>query len=244
MLQELRALIELQKVDREIIALQRQIEETPSRVKTVEQPLLDARAAFDVQKKRSDEFLKKKKAKEQRVNEVADRISKFKARTSEIKTNKEYQAHLKEIETFEHEKTSVEDELLELMVQADEMTQQMKAAEDLVKTEEQKREAFARQLKAEAQELERVLGDLRAQRGRLVSGMQGEIYQEYMLHLETGQGLAIAEVRDNVCMGCHMNVPPQLYVEVRKGDQILNCPQCGRYLYYVDDKKEETEGAR
>jgi predicted nucleic acid-binding Zn-ribbon protein len=233
------ALIELQKIDKEILSLQKKIEDTPFKVKTVEQPLLDARAEYSSEKKAYDDFLKKRKNKEMQLDEITDRINKLKARTADIKTNKEYQAHLKEIEAIESDKRGIEDELLVLMEQADDMAKKMKAVENIVKDEEKKIEEFRKTLERETRDLESALTELRKKRGQIVAAMDKGMYQEYMRRLESGQGMAVAEVRDEVCMGCHMNIPPQLYVEVRKGENILHCPQCGRYLYYPDQRKEE-----
>jgi predicted nucleic acid-binding Zn-ribbon protein len=236
---DMEALIELQKIDKEILSLQKKIDDTPFKVKTVEQPLLDARAGYNSEKKAYDDFLKKRKNKEMQLDEITDKINKLKARTSDIKTNKESQAHLKEIEAIESDKRGIEDELLVLMEQADDMAKKMKAVENLVKDEEKKIEEFRKTLERETRDLESALTELRKKRSQIVAAMDKGIYQEYMRRLESGQGMAVAEVRDEVCMGCHMNIPPQLYVEVRKGENILHCPQCGRYLYYPDQRKEE-----
>jgi len=64
------------------------------------------------------------------------------------------------------------------------------------------------------------------------------MYREYMKKLESGQGLAVVEVKDSVCMGCNMNIPPQLYVEVRKGEEIFTCPQCRRFLFFRYDQAD------
>jgi predicted nucleic acid-binding Zn-ribbon protein len=37
-------------------------------------------------------------------------------------------------------------------------------------------------------------------------------------------------------MGCFMNVPPQLCIEVRRWKQMISCPQCSRILYHIDEE--------
>lgn len=238
MLSELSLLIELQKVDQEILAGQRKIEQTPARVREVEQPLLDAKSSYEAKKKQLDEFLQKRRAKEQQLEDTSAKVDKLKSRVSEIKTNKEYQAHLKEIASFEQDRAAVEDELLEFMVRADDMVKMVKDAEHMVKAEQGKVDEFAESLRQETQVLEAELAKVKSRRSELVSGIPEALYNDYMRHLQIGQGLALAQVRNSVCLGCHMNIPPQLYVEVRKGDQILNCPQCGRYLCYIENEGE------
>lgn len=238
MLSELSLLIELQKIDQEILAAQRKIEATPAKIREVEQPFLDAKASYEARKKQLDEFLQKRRAKEQQLEDVAAKVEKLKARVSEIKTNKEYQAHLKEIASFEQDRAAVEDELLVFMVQADDMVKMVKEAELVVKAEQGRMDEFAESLRRETQVLEAALAEVKSRRSQLVSGIPEALYNDYMRHLEIGQGLAVAQARDSVCLGCHMNIPPQLYVEVRRGDQIITCPQCRRYLCYIESEGE------
>jgi predicted nucleic acid-binding Zn-ribbon protein len=50
------------------------------------------------------------------------------------------------------------------------------------------------------------------------------------------QGQAVARISNETCMGCFMNVPPQLCIEVQRGKQMISCPQCSRILYHIADE--------
>jgi predicted nucleic acid-binding Zn-ribbon protein len=50
------------------------------------------------------------------------------------------------------------------------------------------------------------------------------------------QGQAVARISNETCMGCFMNVPPQLCIEVRRLKQMISCPQCSRILYHIDEE--------
>jgi predicted nucleic acid-binding Zn-ribbon protein len=50
--------------------------------------------------------------------------------------------------------------------------------------------------------------------------------------IESSGGIAVTEVKGEVCQGCNMNIPPQLYVEIKSNEEIIQCPQCHRILYY------------
>jgi len=45
-------------------------------------------------------------------------------------------------------------------------------------------------------------------------------------------GKAMAPVRNSICMGCHMNIPPQMYNELQRFDSLKLCPFCNRILYW------------
>jgi predicted nucleic acid-binding Zn-ribbon protein len=43
----------------------------------------------------------------------------------------------------------------------------------------------------------------------------------------------MAEAKDEHCQVCHVRLRPQVYNEIRIGDQILRCDSCGRILFYL-----------
>ena len=58
----------------------------------------------------------------------------------------------------------------------------------------------------------------------------------YDLHIwylrEKRNGIAVSTAKNGVCLGCFMNIPPQLFIEVTKNRQLIQCPSCGRILYF------------
>ena len=51
-------------------------------------------------------------------------------------------------------------------------------------------------------------------------------------------------VRERRCSACKMVVPHQIYVHLRKGDDILACESCGRLLYWVGHFPEDEDAAK
>ena len=232
MREDIKALVEVQKIDTEIAKKAAIIEAIPRKVLSVEQPLREARSLYEKAKQRYEAHVKKKKEREGQLDEIHEKIRKLKGRTSEIKTNKEYQAHLKEIESVGKEQRGVEDEVLFLMEAADTAQKELKTDESKVKIEEEKIEVFKKKLQEEIEETEQGMDALKLQREQSVKGIEGELYHLYVQLLETKRGLAVVETRDEVCQGCSMNIPPQLFVEIKKNEKIIQCPQCNRILYW------------
>jgi uncharacterized protein len=44
----------------------------------------------------------------------------------------------------------------------------------------------------------------------------------------------IVPVTQGICNGCHISIPPQSYIELQKGQQILSCPNCQRLIYWSE----------
>ncbi len=232
MTEELKLLMELQDIDSSIVKKKKIIDAIPRKVSSVEQPLRDAQSVHQKLKNDLDALAKKKKEKEGLLDDINEKIKKLKARTIEIKTNKEYQALLREVEAAEKERNAVEDEILVLMESADSAGKEVKEQGAKVGAEEEKKETFKRKLEAEVAEVEKDLDELRHNRETVVRSIDGELYELYLKLLKAKRGLAVVEVKDEVCRGCNMNIPPQLFVEIKKNEQIFHCPQCNRILYW------------
>lgn len=232
MIEDIRLLIELQGIDSAIVRNTEIVGAIPGKVSSVEQPLRDAQSAYEKLKQNLEVLAAKKKTKEGLLDDVNEKIRKLKARTTEIKTNKEYQALLKEIESGERERNAVEDEILILMESIESFSREVNEQRERVRAEEGKREAFKRRLEADAAEVTKELDELRLRRESVVKDIDSDIYSLYFKLIDGRRGLAVVEARDEVCQGCNMNMPPQLFVEIKKNEKIFQCPQCSRILYW------------
>jgi predicted nucleic acid-binding Zn-ribbon protein len=241
--EQLRLLVETQRLDTQIIDRRRQIERIPLRISSMEKPLTEARLNLEGRKRRFEEAKKKRREKERDVETIAERIEKLKGRTAQIKTNQEYQALLKEIEAAEGEKFAAEDVILELMELVDRESIELQGAEARLGGEEAKAAELKRELEAEVREAEKGVESLMGRRAALVGGIEGNLYRQYMDLLETRDGLAVVEAWAEVCQGCNMNIMPQLFVEIKKNEEIFHCPQCRRFLYYPEKEGEKPAEA-
>ncbi|HSD26915.1 MAG TPA: C4-type zinc ribbon domain-containing protein, partial [Vicinamibacteria bacterium] len=46
------------------------------------------------------------------------------------------------------------------------------------------------------------------------------------------RGTGMAEALEGMCQACHVRMRLQIWVEVKKSDQLLQCESCSRILYY------------
>lgn len=243
MQESIKLLVALQEIDSLILKKKNIIELLPSKLLSADNALKEIQSSYDKQKQKYESAEKKKKDKEREIEDINERIKKLKARTSEIKTNKEYQAHLKEIEAIEKERYAVEDEILSFMEIIDAANKELKAEEGKVKAGKDKAEAFKNKVEEEIAGAKKELIELKAKRAGIADSIEAEIYSTYMLALEAGGGLAVAEVKDEICQGCYMNIPPQMFVEIKKNEEIFQCLQCRRILYWTEAPEEKERDA-
>ena len=231
MKEQLERLIELQKIDSKILDKKRMTDEIPLRISEAEFPLKESLTAIDKIKQRHDSLELKKRGKERELDDTNEKIKKLKTRTTEIKTNKEYQAHLKEIESVEKERNNIEDEILMVMEEIDTSSKEIESGEAKLRTEKDKIEVFKKKLESEMLEAERELLPLKEIRSKIVAAVDEELYGQYITLFESCSGLAVTEAKEEICLGCNMNIPPQLFVEIKRDEEIFHCPQCRRILY-------------
>ena len=230
--EQLERLIDLQKIDVQILEKKRMIAEIPSQITKEEFPLEKVQTELETIKQKHSDLEKKKRDKETETDEINEKIKKIKARVTEIKTNKEYQAHLKEIESAEKQRYDIEDEILTLMEDIDIASKEISSTDLRFREKKKEIEDLKKKLEGEVAEAERELLPLQEKRSTIVETIDKDVYKEYVDLMKSLNAVAVTEVRDEICQGCHMNIPPQLFVEVKKNDKLIQCPQCRRILYY------------
>ena len=232
----LKLLVDLQHRDSLILEKRRFIDKVPLRIFEVDEPLKRAKLELENIKKKNEAALKKKREKEAELSETQEKIRKMKTRISDLKTNKEYQAYQKEIEGSEKGISAIEDVILQLMEEIDAVSKEQKEKEAAVNAEIKKIDAFKAELDAEVAKNERELSALKQERSGMVARIDPDVYKIYMtILLDSGDGVAVTTARNELCSGCDMNIPPQLYVEIKKNQEMLQCPQCRRILYVSEE---------
>jgi predicted nucleic acid-binding Zn-ribbon protein len=232
----LKHLIALQNTDSQILSKRTFIEKVPKRIFEVDEPLKKAQAELEKIRQKSRDIAKKRKEQEEYLEDVNAKVSKMKSRVSEIKTNKEYQAHLKEIESFQQEVSALEENILVLMEELDNSVQQEKEKEEKVNREVERINQFKKELDAEVKLHEKGLAELHNEREKHISAIDRDTYNTYMTLIDTQHGVAVTRAKNEICLGCNMHVPPQLFVELKKNEDIIQCPQCRRILYYSEEQ--------
>ncbi len=227
----IKQLIQLQQIDTRILEKRRLIDKMPLRISEVDSSRETVKAELEKLKQKAELASKKKKEREKALEDVRIRISKMKVRTQDIKTNKEYQAHLKEIESSEKEISSIEDQILHLMGEADASLLEQQDMEKSVQKEIERTGALRKELETEATELQEDIALLKQERQAVAAPLDAGIYNLYLGLLKTCNGLALAKAQDEICLGCDMNIPPRFIVEIIKGTELVQCPQCYRILY-------------
>jgi predicted nucleic acid-binding Zn-ribbon protein len=230
----LNLLIGLQEIDTVIKSLIARKNQLPEMLATLERRRVANEENLKTVKELLQTAQKNKRDRDQDLEAGAQKVEKLKARTSEIKNNKEYQALLKEIETAEHENKAVEDEILILMEKIEAAAAAITAADKNSVEEEAKIVAEQKEQEAIIAQVTEELKIAEEKRQKMAASLDPAIAGRYQRLLASTSGNAVVEVRGESCSGCYMSIPPQVFVNVKKNESITTCPQCGRILYYKE----------
>ncbi|MBI5180901.1 MAG: hypothetical protein HZA05_05820 [Nitrospirae bacterium] len=232
--EELKSLIELQVIDTAIADLTRQKNRLPEIINEAKQFLTASHADLLNVKTSYDNLLKEKRTKEQAVEDEDSKIEKLKSRTSQIKTNEEYQALIREVDAAKKAKNTQEDALLIILEKAEDVKKELHDKEQKVKEEEKKFAAEESRIKADFTIVEDELNKLLKSRDEHGSRIGKDLLKRYTQLFESKNNLAVAAVKNGNCLGCHMNIPPQTLTEIKKNSKIIQCFNCSRILYWKD----------
>lgn len=86
----------------------------------------------------------------------------------------------------------------------------------------------------DAAEKMKLLEQLEMDRNRVSKTIDPELLSKYTVIKGLVKIMAIAPVKNAVCRGCNLNIPPQMYNELQKGDELRFCPNCQRIIYWVN----------
>lgn len=229
---QLNLLIQLQEIDKVVRTLTEKKQQLPIQLKALEERHGQQQLALGQVKEALQTAQKNKRDRDQSLEVGMQKVEKLKARAAEIKTNKEYQAQLKEIATVEQDNKAIEDELLGLMEKIDAASAAIVQAEKQYEVGVRELEAEQRERKADAAKIDDELANVLRERAAVAKNVRPDIFEQYESLVASKNGMALAEARGESCSGCFMSIPPRIFVNVKKRDAIIQCPECNRILYH------------
>jgi predicted nucleic acid-binding Zn-ribbon protein len=232
MQEDIARLIELQRIDLEILRLDKALAETP-------QSLLKARKNSEILNQKLailtqavEEKERQKTLFEEELQEEQKRLKQTQARLTQIRGSRDYQVLLREIEEMKRTIKQKEEEVLKLMEELENLhkekerlDEESKGLQNLLEEETQKFDKFCEEINAQKQRL-------LEKRAQIASKISSGILRKYDLIRQRKGGLGISAVENGVCEGCFMAIPPQLYNELQKDNRFYECPHCKRLIYY------------
>jgi predicted nucleic acid-binding Zn-ribbon protein len=224
-------LIDLQKALSRIEYLERFISDGPSILEDIDKNIKEEKETFQNKIDTFETIQKDKRKQEGNLQLLQSKLEKYKEQSMAVKSNKEYQAILHEIELCEKEIEKAEEDVIVKMYEIDKLKSELKKDEGehlkVNKALEEKRKNTEQELADAEKEIE----ELKAKREDLEKSLPEDILGEFNNILSIRDGVAIALAKDGICQACKIRIRPQVYLEVKTSEKLLSCDNCNRYLY-------------
>jgi uncharacterized protein len=239
--EQMEKLAVLQTLDLKIREMQREKDQIPARLAGLEGEFKKEEEKVLSQKAELDRLLKERRQKEKELEEETERVKKTEARVFEIKTNKEYQAVLKEIEGAKKLNRQREEEILGILERFEELQKVARQGEKELEGKRKEHELLISELRERAAQFDQKMAAEVKEREERQKGIAPDLLGKYQMLLEKRQGLAVAPVFNGVCHACNMNLRPQLYIELQKQKNLILCPNCSRILFWENGAEKAKQ---
>ncbi len=234
---KMKILIDLQDCDTRIREVQRKIEEGPIRIRALKDGLRDVAEEEREGADQLEAIKRKRRQLEQDIDDFETRIEKSKIKLSNIKSNKEYQAALKEIDELGAQKSLSEDRVLELMEEIERLEKRSVILREKRVAMEKEADLEEKKIEKEMEVFQNTLDELEREREHYCQAIDRDLLEKYNFLMKHKGGFAVSPVVRGVCQSCHMGIPPQKFNELKRCDMLMTCPHCSRIIYWGENER-------
>ncbi len=232
--QDIGALIKLQEAETQIVKLRAVLKKVEKKKGELSAKLKLFGNALKEKKENLSTAIMNCKDSEREIQVVDDRIIKSNETLRMVKTNKEYQIFLREVDDNKKRKDVFETEFLEYLDTKEEIKESVQESEKEYNLLKEQIETEQKDIEKKSTDDRELLDEYLTQQNEIGKRLDSSLMKRFAKISKMNQGLAVVNVKNEICMGCFMNIPPQLYIEVQRGNSLILCPQCSRILYHIN----------
>jgi predicted nucleic acid-binding Zn-ribbon protein len=237
---QLKFLEELQRHDARLLEMEGMLKAIPAKIKGMQADLKRVEDMLAQERSQLSETERYKSDQEFSLRNDEQMLQKAKIKLQAVKNTKEFMATQRELENTRKMAQDREEEVLKLMNALTASRESIGAHEkdvEVIRDTVAKEEAAAQ---GEMTKLEREIAAARVGRDEVAKNVRQDVMRRYS-SIRLKRGLAVVPVKNGTCQGCNMNIPPQLYNVLQRGESLETCPNCNRIIYW-DRLMDEAQG--
>lgn len=238
-IKQIEQLIKLQRVDDEILQLQKVLQEAPQKVAQLQERL-------EVQQNQRDELQDKikmlheqEKKLTREIEQDNTKIKKSKNKLMMVENSREYHAMMREMDNLEKTNRMREEDKLALDEELASQKNLLSSVESELEKKQQEFQEMQTNLDVQLDKAQNRLQELELEREQAKQEVPKPILSRYEFIRSRLNNPVIVSVEEGVCTGCHISIPPQSFIELQKGEQILSCPNCQRLIFWKNHFSEQ-----
>jgi predicted nucleic acid-binding Zn-ribbon protein len=229
--EDLEKLSRLQELDYKMDRAKKVVSSAPQAYSQIENEINSEKTVLQKTQGSFADLEKQKRNLETEIVMDQDRIKNIESRLGGVTNNKEFHAASKESEKAKKliaDRTQlISDLTTKITSQQTLVTDAQSRVDNLQGRLEEKKSEIGSQVGDADKEISAYVGD----RNAIVSEINPSVMSRYN-RIRTRYSDALVSVSDGCCMSCNVSLPPQLYIQVQKGLEVISCPNCMRLLYH------------
>jgi len=237
----LELLNELQNYEDNIVETKSRIKEIPLSIKKLEDERESRKKIINDAKTKLDESIKTRNKFEKDITLIKEKISKYREQLNKSTTNKEYQGFISEIKFEEERILTIEENIIEEMLNSDLIM-------DEIREKEKEFETIADDYNKQIKELEHnmdyhndKLKKIENERDELRNNITKDLLRIFDNLMKKKGGKAISIVETDFCGICNVKVRPQRLNELITTTNIFYCENCGRLLFKIIEEEKTSD---
>ncbi len=241
MKEELKLLIELQRHDARIQELDGMRKVWPQKLEAMRSDVAKVEALLERERQelKDAEAWRRKQEEEMRSEEA--HLVRAKQKSALVKNVKEHMANERELQQTRKLAQEREEEVLKLMEAVTAKQKSIAQHEGDVHALKAHVDEEAKLAEEKTNEIDRQLEEEKKLRDVAATHCRPDSLRKYS-SIRMKRGLALVPVKNGTCQGCNMNIPPQLFNNIQRGNSIELCQNCNRIIYW-DKLMEDGSGA-
>jgi len=229
----LRALLALQDVDSELSTFEAEVAALPQKRCDLEAKRTAAEARVTTAREALEAAELVRRKLEGTLRDKEELVARLESQQFAVKSNEAYTVLLREIAAAKQAISDCETQILEELEKIDGRREALAAAQSEQRALAVELENEAACLDTRAKELEDKLPRVRTLREEAEQRVDAALLERYK-RVILRRRPAVVVVAGTVCLGCHVGIPPQRYLELLEGKQVVICGSCQRILVHAD----------
>ena len=236
---QIKLLIELQKHDARIQELEGMKKVWPLKLETLRGDVQKVEDLLARERQQLDDTESWRRRQEEEARSQEAELLKAKQRSSMVKNAKEMMANERELQANRKASQEREEEVVKLAGAVETAKKSIAQHEADLEALRQHVTAEEETAKVKTAELDEQIKGAQKARGEAAAAVNPQVLKKYS-SIRMRRGMALAPVRNGTCQGCNMNIPPQLFNVLQRGNSIELCGSCNRIIYW--EKLIEDDG--
>ena len=231
--EQIEILIQIEAIETSSRKIKFELEGVNQKYESLDAELTSFENQVMAEEQRLGDLQKKYRSSEEDLKLNQSKIESSQEKLRSVKNNKEYQSSLKEIDKFKATGSKLEDNILECLEKIDQAELDINAKKKSLQQVTEDIDTQKAQIRREAEQDKAKLAKLDLDMGAIAEKIDSKLRRTYELVKQKQlDSVSVVPVKDAVCYGCNLNIPPQMYNELQRCDKLVFCPHCQRIIYW------------